>query len=266
MKAIILAAGEGKRLRPLTLQKPKCMVKLFGKTLLEWQIKTFQSVGISDISVITGYQNQHIQFNDIKYFHNQFFDQTNMVETLFCAEEEINGSVIISYGDIIFEKELLLKLIENDDDIAIIIDKNWKKIWEKRFTNPLEDAESLSTDENWYINDIGQKISKGKIPKGQYIGLMKFQNEGVNNMKKFYHESKIIAEKNGINPLNSELPFQKSYMTDFLRGLILNGSKIKGIPIENKWLELDTTEDYNLYNRMYNDGTISEFIEIGKMD
>ena len=54
MNGIILAAGQGKRLAPLTKNKPKCMVNLFGKTLLEWQISVFKKCGITDISIVTG--------------------------------------------------------------------------------------------------------------------------------------------------------------------------------------------------------------------
>ena len=70
MKAIILAAGEGKRLRPLTNNTPKCMVNLFGKSLLQWQIETFRSCQIDDISVVTGYLNEMIKFENITYFEN----------------------------------------------------------------------------------------------------------------------------------------------------------------------------------------------------
>ena len=60
MNAIILAAGQGKRLASLTKNKPKCMINLFGKTLLEWQVSVFKKCGISDISVVTGYHSELI--------------------------------------------------------------------------------------------------------------------------------------------------------------------------------------------------------------
>ena len=86
MKAIILAAGEGKRLRPLTNDRPKAMVKLFGMTLLERQINTFKNCGINDIIVVGGYKDEIINFPNIKKYKNVDYDSTNMVETLFCAK------------------------------------------------------------------------------------------------------------------------------------------------------------------------------------
>ena len=105
MKSIILAAGEGKRLRPLTENIPKCMIKLFGKSLLEWQIDTLRSCNITDISVVTGYCSDVINIPNITYFRNEKYDSTNMVETLFCAKKKLFNSVIVSYGDIIYEKK-----------------------------------------------------------------------------------------------------------------------------------------------------------------
>ena len=104
MKAIILAAGEGKRLRPLTNNTPKCLVNLFGKSLLQWQIETFRSCQIDDISVVTGYRSELINLPGLKIFQNKKFETTNMVESLFCASQELSEQTIVSYGDIIFEK------------------------------------------------------------------------------------------------------------------------------------------------------------------
>ena len=105
MNAIILAAGKGERLRPLTNKIPKCMVKLFDKTLLEYQIDVFKSCNINDVTVVTGYESDKIKIDGINFLHNQNYDTTNMVETLFCAEEKLSENVIISYGDIIYEKQ-----------------------------------------------------------------------------------------------------------------------------------------------------------------
>ena len=186
MKVIILAAGEGSRLRPLTNNNPKCLVPLFGKSILQWQLDVFNHFKIKNISVVKGYLQNKINLPNIDYFQNLNYDHTNMVETLFCAREKLFGDVIISYGDIIFEKNVLKKLIESEDDVSLIIDKNWEKYWKVRFENPLDDAESLIVDDDGYITDLGQKTDSLKMIQGQYIGLMKFQNDGVKFLKNFY--------------------------------------------------------------------------------
>ena len=259
MKSIILAAGEGKRLRPLTDNIPKCMVKLFGKSLLELQVDILQKNGITDISVVTGYQSELIKIPNVSYYKNEDFFKTNMVETLFCAREKLNGEVIVSYGDIIFQENVLQGLIDSKNDYSVVVDQNWKEYWKIRFDNPLDDAETLVLDDQNYILDIGQKTNNLEQIQSQYIGLMKFQNHASDFIKDFYDKMKNNA-KLGRNPLNAKIPFEKSYMTDFLQGLINEKCRIKAIPINNGWLELDSINDYKIYQKKIQDGSIKKFI------
>ena len=229
MKVIILAAGEGKRLRPLTNNNPKCMVNLFGKRIIDYQIEVFQKLGIKDIIVITGYKADSVNISNVKIYQNTEYDKTNMVTTLFCAENELVGEVIVSYGDIIFEREIVEKLLKSKEDFSIIIDKNWKEYWKARFNDPINDAESLKLDSKENILDIGKKVSTLNEIEGQYIGLMKFSELGVEKIKKLYNDM-----KHGENPLNPGVSFKKSYMTDFLQCLINEGNKLKSVPIKSK--------------------------------
>lgn len=261
LKIIVLAAGQGKRLQPLTNNKPKCMVELFGKTLLQRQIEIYRNCGISDITVVTGYYDSKINYPDIYKLKNKRYRTTNMVESLFCAQEKLFGSVIVSYGDIIFEKKIIKKLINSENDISIIIDKNWKDYWKIRFNDPLKDAESLVVDKNGFIQSIGQKAKNVEEIEGQFIGLIKFQNDGIKNIKKFYEKIKKISIS-GSNLLNTNLPFEKSFMTDFLQGLINFDYKLKAVSIKNGWLELDSLKDYRLYKKMYAEDTLKKFITI----
>ena len=261
MNAIILAAGKGERLRPLTNKIPKCMVKLFDKTILKYQIDVFRSCKINDITVVTGYEADKIKMEGVNFLHNQNYDTTNMVETLFCAKEKLTENVIISYGDIIFEKQVLQKLINSNWDSSVIIDNQWKKYWQMRFENPLDDVESLRIDENGLITNIGMKVNSLEEIQGQYIGLMKFKNEGVKNLKKIYEKAKLKSVK-GVNLLNENIPFEKSYMTDLIQAMINEGVKINAVKITNGWLELDSIDDYNLYQEKNNEGTISELISL----
>ena len=262
MNAIILAAGKGKRLSPLTNDKPKCLVELFGKPLLEWQIETFQNSGITDITIVSGYKSDLINFPETTILKNEKYDSTNMVETLFYAKEKMLDSTIVSYGDIIFEKNVLNKLIQSKADFSIIVDKNWKRYWEMRFDNPLNDAESLKIDTDGNITSIGKKAQKIDEIEGQYIGLMKFQNVGLEKIKEFYEKTKSQST-NESNPLNPLVSFQQSFMTDFLQALINDGCKLKAIEIENGWLELDTVSDYDKYTELYSKNKLSEFIDLG---
>ena len=144
-----------------------------------------------DITVVTGYKNNLINYSDAKYLENKNYEETNMVETLFCAKNEMKDTVIVSYGDIIFEKNVLESLINSPDDVSVIVDKQWEGLWKKRFLDPLSDAESLVIEDG-YIIEIGQKVNSYEKICGQYIGLMKFQGSGIDLIKKYYEKEKHV--------------------------------------------------------------------------
>ena len=91
MKAIILAAGEGSRLRPYTLDRPKCLVEVAGVSLIDRQISILQSCGIDEVVVIGGYRSEMLEGKGTRLKTNDRYAETNMVWTLFCAEEELSG-------------------------------------------------------------------------------------------------------------------------------------------------------------------------------
>ena len=133
--------------------------------------------------------------------------------------------------------------------------------WKIRFENPLDDAESLVLENNGNITSIGQKTDNVENIDGQYIGLMKFQNRGTEFLKSFYDKCKL-RDGNVKNPLNPKVPFEKSYMTDLLHGMVNEGYKIKAIPIRNGWLELDSYDDFVKYQSMFKEKTISKFFNV----
>jgi len=263
MKGIILAAGEGRRLRPLTEDKPKSMIEFCGMTLLQRQVNVMKECDINDIIVITGYKSDIIDISGVTYYKNEEFEETNMVETLFCAKKELEGEIIVSYADIIYERNVLQKLIDSKQKISVVIDEKWEKYWNKRFEDPLNDVESLKINSKGNIIDIGQKTRSLEEIQGQYIGLMKFDSEGTKIISDFYHRCKEES-KNGSNILNSKIEFKKSYLTDLLQGLIVDGNELKAVFVNGGWLEFDTINDFNLYQKMIKDNNLSELINFEK--
>ena len=103
MKVIILAAGKGSRLRPLTDCQPKCMVPYQNKPIINHLLEVINKCNIRDIVLVTGYREdvlkKHLAQTAVQFYHNERFAQTNMVSSLFCAETEMNDDLIISYAD-----------------------------------------------------------------------------------------------------------------------------------------------------------------------
>jgi len=236
LKAIILAAGEGKRLRPFTLERPKCMVEIGGKSLLERQLHILDHKEISDVIIIGGYKIEMLKGKANKVIENPRYQDTNMVSTLFCAEEELKGDLIISYGDIVYSRGILEKLIYSDADISVVIDKDWESYWRKRNEDPLDDAETLKIGKDGNIIEIGQKPSSLDEVEGQYIGLMKFKSKGISQIKSTFYS---IKENEGL--LNKSL--DEAYMTDLLQTAIDLGNPVTPVFINGDWVEVDTVKD-----------------------
>ena len=109
MRLIILAAGQGTRLAPLTDNKPKCMVELGGLPIMQHQINVANKLGIEDIVIVGGYKVDCIPTNHAIIVVNKDFFTTNMVYSLFCAAEYFDKNFIVSYGDIVYSPKIFTK-------------------------------------------------------------------------------------------------------------------------------------------------------------
>ena len=96
MKAIILAAGQGTRLKKYTENLPKGMLMFEGKTVIERQIEMYRKCGIEDIIIATGFAAEKINYSGVKYYKNEDFANTNMVESLLAAKCEFDDDIIVS--------------------------------------------------------------------------------------------------------------------------------------------------------------------------
>lgn len=262
MKSIILAAGMGTRLGKYTKDLPKGMLEFNEKTLIERQVETLISCGIDDIVIVRGYMLNKIKIKDVKYYENKDYADTNMVETLFAAEKEMYDDVIVCYSDIIYQKNVLRKVIESKADIGVTVDVDYWGYWKARLDNPQGDMESLVI-KNGKIIELGGTNCGIEKAKARYVGLIKFSRKGIEALKKVYHGNKRrYFDKN--EPWVRSKSFKMAYMTCMLQAIVNAGYNVKPIKISRGWLEFDTTEDYEKYNQWVKDGTLSRFFDFEK--
>lgn len=242
MKAIILAAGMGSRLKKYTQNLPKGMLAYQGKTLIERQIETYRRNGISDIIIVRGFAAEKINYADIKYFDNKNYSTTNMVESLLQAKSEFTDDIIVSYSDIVFEDSLLKKMISSNVDYGVAVDDNWKEYWNLRYGKVDFDTESLAIDSRNNITELGKDSPEINSIDARYIGLLKFSQKGLNNILSIMED----AHKNYKDKAwqQSGKTVMQAYMTDLLNALIQSGADVKAVHFNNGWLEFDTNEDY----------------------
>jgi len=256
-RVLILAAGQGTRLRPLTDDKPKCLVPLMGQSLLQRHVRTLKDAGINDIHIATGYRSDQIEKLGYNTSYNKHFDKTNMVESLFCAMDFIqkDGDMIIAYGDIVYQDNNLQALLECEDEIALMIDAKWRDLWSLRLENPLEDAETLKINAQGYVTELGKKPESYSQIEGQYTGLIKIRADKINDFVDFYQNLDRKALYDGKD-------FDNMYMTSFLQMLIDSGWQAKAVMVKSGWLEVDSVEDLQQYEDMQKQGKLKDFYEL----
>jgi L-glutamine-phosphate cytidylyltransferase len=242
IKAIILSAGQGQRLKPMTNDRPKGMVNVAGRTIIDRQLTLFRKSGIADIAVVKGFCAESVPDYGIRHHLNPEFAVTNMVYSLFCAGSDLaNGTVIVSYGDILYSEAVLKALIECPSSVSVVVDLNWKSYFAQRFESPYDDAESLTMDAEGRIVSIGQTKPEPKDIEAQYIGLIKFAPSGLAAIRKIRDEV-----SNTQQPIGWGRPWRKAYMTDLLQELVRRGEDVKAVPIEGGWCEVDSPRDFSL--------------------
>ena len=188
MEGIIIAAGPAIRLRPLTQNLPKCMLKIKGKPIIQNTIEIFRKNKIKDISIIRGYLKEKINFDDVTYFENKDFWNNNILHSMMCARPKLEEAlktkedVIVSYSDIFYKNSVVKKLVEDKHDISAIVDVDWQDYYKGRTDHPIGQAEKVIMDNNKKMLKIGKNVFTNNVPKnkqGEFIGLWKFTPKGI---------------------------------------------------------------------------------------
>lgn len=236
MKAIILAAGRGSRMKGLTDERPKCLVELRGKPLLDWQIGALQEAGIADVAIVTGYRSKLLADRGFFEFHNPRWAETNMVASLTYAGEWLkNEPCVVSYSDIFYDASAVKALMDCPAPLAVTYDPHWRALWEGRFGDPLLDAETFRMNPDGTLAEIGNKPRTVEEVEGQYMGLLRFSPEGW---------SEVLRIRAGL----SQNECDKMHMTGTLQKIIGAGRlAIAAVPYIGEWGEVDSQSDLEHY-------------------
>lgn len=245
MRALILAAGRGSRLGQLGDDRPKCLVELAGKPLIERQMAALRHGGAEEIGVVRGYRAEMIDYPNVTCFTNQRWAETNMVMSLNCAARWLrSGPVIVSYADIFYRSELVRDLAAAPGQLVVTYDKDWRSLWTGRFADPLTDAETFRINAEGRLLEIGGKTTRIEDIQGQYMGLLKFTPPAWNAAEEL---------------LGTLDPATRDRLD--MTGLLARLLAACDIPIatfgtHGQWGEIDNLADVALYQQMLNEGDL----------
>jgi L-glutamine-phosphate cytidylyltransferase len=244
MRAVILAAGRGSRMGSFGDGRPKCLVELARKPLIARQIAALRGGGGTALAIVRGYRADMIRLPNITYFDNPRWAETNMVMSLATAAAWARSEpIIVSYGDIFYRRELVRDLAVAKGDLVVAYDRAWRKLWSRRFADPLADAETFRADKSGKLVEIGGKTLKIEEISGQYMGLLKF------TPKAWQIVEAVLVQ---LNPATRD----RLDMTGLLRILVDRGFPIYTLGTEGHWGEVDSPGDLAVYECMAKHGEL----------
>lgn len=247
MKAIIVAAGAGNRLMPITNDQPKCLLNVGGMTIMLRQLQALKECGIGDISVVRGYMKDMIGYPDIKYYENTDYENNNILKSLFYAEAEMDDEFIFSYSDIVYGKDILQKLIDRPDDISIVVDTDWLSHYEGRDQHPVTEAELVAVEGD-RVTRIGKDVVLPDEAYGEFIGLAKFSQRGAGILRSVFH---AVVKEYGDGRFQRAASIDKAYLTDMVQELVDRGYVVRNVDIRGGWQEIDTPQDLERARKHY---------------
>lgn len=223
MTALILASGLGRRLYPLTKDKPKGLIEIGGKTLLEHHIDNLNDCGITDIMMVVGHFADKIEQScgaGIKYIYNPFDDISNSLVSVWLARTEIKSGFVLIFADVLYDVRILQDLLTLDDDIVIMVDK--KDVC-------LEEDMKVKVV-NGFVTEINKTMDVSEA-YGEFIGVAKFSENGAKQLVDTLDE--LVRE--------GDLGL---WVESALQRLIDKGNNIRARLTGNKpWIEIDFSED-----------------------
>jgi phosphoenolpyruvate phosphomutase len=249
--AVILAAGDSASLGEGFEGVPKAMLDIKGKTILERQVAMLNSLGIKDIAVVRGHLAEKIDLPNIRYYDNPEYATTGELASLLRARAELRGRTVILYGDIIFERPALEKLLLAAADIAILVDRTFQEargqlegragIDRVAYAEPPpEGPRAIASEELPFVRRIGQNLPSDET-HAEFVGLMMVTEAGA---RRLLEAADRAAHRFAGRPFYEARRFECAALTDLLQMLCDEDVPVRAVETFKGWMEIDSFEDY----------------------
>ena len=248
-RAILIAAGRGKRLGTHTDEIPKCMVQVGDKPILGWVWDALSSVGVDELVVIRGYRGDVLEpfvrslVPKAIFVDNTEWETNNILLSLACARRYLDQPCYTTYSDIVFTRDVARAAADSTAEIGLVIDRQFRDIYVGRTEHPLEEGEVSDLLPDGTVARVGKKALPPADAIGEYIGLTRLGARGVaivaNTMDQIAQRYAGREEQ----PFQRAPAFRTAYLTDLWQHLIDAGHPVTPVAIRGQWREIDTVQD-----------------------
>jgi phosphoenolpyruvate phosphomutase len=249
VRAVILAAGFDERLMPLVTDKPKAMLDVKGRSILERQVHALQQTGVRQIAVVRGYKKEQVTLPHVRFYDNDAFAESGELESLLRAWSELSAAVIVLYGDILFDRSILERLLRSGDDITIVCDRSWPETRAGREQSGADLVVETPTPRRYHrfledeqvvqVAAIGAKLDPARAT-AEFIGMAKLSARGCQILDQVYRE----LRDGGDGPVHESPSLRTAKLTDLLHEVVRRGHAVMSVGVYQGWLEVDTFDDY----------------------
>lgn len=240
LRAVILAAGASPELGELTAEIPKAMLDIRGKPLLSRQVETLEAVGVRDVSVVVGWCKERVDLPGLRRYEIE--RSQGEVASLMRAEPELVGPVLVLYGDILFDTDLVARLLEAPGDVVLVVDRadSNRKARDLVHTEPPGDERGrhLRGRRTHSVYRVGASLERAN---GEWIGLMLLREAGVAALRRIHTEAAALGAERTFYEAAS---LDEAALPDLLQAMIDAGVDVRCIDTYQGWLEINSFEDY----------------------
>ena len=221
MKAIILSAGQGSRLLPLTQDRPKCLLDIGGRSIIEHQVDLLVAEGIRQITVVIGYMGlkvREVLGSRVVYCENDLFASTSSMYSLWLARDAAADGFLVVNSDVLFHGDILKSLLNSPHGDALAVD----------FESVMAEEEMKVQVRDGRVVALSKQLSNGD---GENLGMVKLTAEG----------SRVLFTK--IDELLRQN--HRQVMVPFALNAIAPSYDLAAVPVQGlPWIEIDFPEDY----------------------
>ena len=249
-RAILIAAGRGKRLGPHTEEVPKCMVQVGARPILGWVWHALRAAGIEELVVIRGYRGDVLeQFarplvgDNLAFVDNPEWQTNNVLLSLACARRYLDRPCLISYSDIIFTPAVARAAADDDAELALVIDREFREIYHGRTQHPLDEGEVADLMPDGSVARVGKRALPPSEAIGEFIGLAKLGARGVATVARALDALALRYDGRDHEPFQRAAAYRNAYLTDLWQDLIDRGIRLDPVLIAGSWREIDTEQD-----------------------
>ena len=245
-KAVILAAGYEPQLMPLIADRPKTMLEVRGRTILERQVDALADCGIADVVVVRGYRKEQVTVAGVRYVDNDRYADTGELYSLLQAGSQLGGRVVILYGDILFEPSILRRLLETEADVAVVVDRAFHDAQQAGLAphgvppfdlvvteTPPNGPRFVPPEGGSRVLRIGPDVPAAEA-HGEFIGMAMLSAAGAVTLRAV-HAELAEARAEGL---------ERASFTHILQAMVDRGQRVVAVDIHKGWMEVDSFEDY----------------------